>query len=182
MDGLGRLEFPVGRELYKSQGYISDIRVSPDGQRVLFMDHPSANDDRGSVRIAEKSGPVTTVSADLATQVGTAWTPDGRRVLYSGSESGQLFNIWIADAPAPNGNKPTPSLALSVPGSMIVIDVAADGSLLTAADNRRYMVGARLKGSTHEQDMSWLDQSWAQSLSADGSLMLFADGHGGAGY
>jgi hypothetical protein len=30
--------------------------------------------------------------------------------------------------------------------------------------------------------MSWLDMSWGPSLSADGSLLLFSDGHGGAGY
>ena len=181
VDGLDRLEYPVGTILYTTPGSVSDIRISPDGRRVLFIDHESFNDDRGWVRIADGTT-ITTVAGEFPTTGGTAWAPDGRRVMFSGGEQDQVNKVWIADAPAPGGTASEKRLALSVPGAMLVFDVNANGTLLTAADTRRYLVGAKLASSTSEQDMSWLDMSWSPSLSADGSLLLFSDGHGGAGY
>jgi WD40 repeat protein len=167
--------------LYKTPGAITDVRLSPDGKRVLFMDHESFNDDRGWVRIADGTT-ITTVAGDFSTETGVAWTPDGRQVLFSGGLQDQINKVWIADAPPAGGQPPAKRILLPVPGAMVVFDVAADGTLLTATDPRRYLVGAMLKGMTREQDFSWLDMSWSPSLSADGSLLLFTDGHGGNGY
>src|SRR5262249_54473131 len=47
--GQMRLEFPIGKVLYQTAGGISHIRVSPMGDRIAFMDHPDAWDDRGTV-------------------------------------------------------------------------------------------------------------------------------------
>jgi len=181
VDGLDQLEYPIGTVLYKTPGSISDIRLSPDGKRVLFMDHDTVNDDRGWVRIADGTK-ITTVAGEFSTQSGAAWTPDGRRVMFSGGVEDQINKIWIAEAPAAGASPPEKRLALSVPGSMMVFDIASDGTMLTAVDTRRYVVGAKLKGKANEQDFSWLDMSWSSSLSADGSVLLFSDGHGGAGY
>ena len=38
--GKVRLEYPLGKVLYETEGWISDARVSPDGERVAFIDHP----------------------------------------------------------------------------------------------------------------------------------------------
>ena len=35
-----RLEFPIGTVLYETSGRINQVRVSPDGGRVAFVDHP----------------------------------------------------------------------------------------------------------------------------------------------
>ena len=182
IDGLDRLEYPVGKVLYKSPGYLSDIRVSPDGRRVLFMDHQTETDDRGWVRIADADGTVTTVGGEYGTEFGTAWTGDGRRVFFSGSLGNQYHRIWSAAAPSPGGAEPQKTLALSVPGSMMVLDLAPDGSMLTSSDTRRYQVGIKLRSDAGERDMSWLDMSWGPSMSADGSRLVFTDGHGGANY
>ena len=34
------LEYPVGRVLYRTPGWISHIRIAPDGKSVGFLDHP----------------------------------------------------------------------------------------------------------------------------------------------
>ena len=34
-----RLEYPIGTLLYEADGYLSDVRVSHDGQRVAFVEH-----------------------------------------------------------------------------------------------------------------------------------------------
>jgi hypothetical protein len=44
------LEFPIGNVLYRSSGYISDIRFSADGGRIAFADHPLLPTMPGSSR------------------------------------------------------------------------------------------------------------------------------------
>ena len=51
-----RLEFPIGNVLYKTAGGISHIRFSPKGDRIAFMDHPDAWDDRGTVCVVDLYG------------------------------------------------------------------------------------------------------------------------------
>ena len=41
VNGSDRLEFPAGKVLFETPGYVSDLRVSPDGQRVAFFEHPA---------------------------------------------------------------------------------------------------------------------------------------------
>src|SRR5262249_51679860 len=45
------LEYPIGHVLYVTKGYVSDVRVSPDGKLVAFMDHPVLGDNIGAVAI-----------------------------------------------------------------------------------------------------------------------------------
>ncbi len=41
-----RLEYPIGKVLYQSGGWISNIRFSPLADRIAFMDHPGLWDNR----------------------------------------------------------------------------------------------------------------------------------------
>ena len=43
VEGRYRLEYPIEKVLHEAEGWISNVRVSPDGERVAFVDHP----DRG---------------------------------------------------------------------------------------------------------------------------------------
>jgi predicted Ser/Thr protein kinase len=38
--GRNRLEFPIGKVLYETVGWISHPRLSPKGDRIAFLDHP----------------------------------------------------------------------------------------------------------------------------------------------
>ena len=44
-----RLEYPIGKVLYETRGYISHVRISHQGDKIAFMDHPLYGDDRGFV-------------------------------------------------------------------------------------------------------------------------------------
>ena len=46
--GTDLLEYPVGTVLVRSQGYLSDPRISPDGDAIAYLRHPARFDDRGS--------------------------------------------------------------------------------------------------------------------------------------
>jgi hypothetical protein len=60
--GKSRLEFPVGKVLYETTGWIGTPRFSPDGNSIAFLDHPIIPDDRGSVAIVDLNGKVGMLS------------------------------------------------------------------------------------------------------------------------
>ena len=55
-NGKDRLEFPIGKVLYETAGYLSDLRVSPRGDRVALFEHPAKFDDRGAVIVVDQEG------------------------------------------------------------------------------------------------------------------------------
>jgi eukaryotic-like serine/threonine-protein kinase len=48
--GRDRLEYPIGQVLREVSGYMTDVRVSPRGDRIAYFEHPRKWDDRGSVK------------------------------------------------------------------------------------------------------------------------------------
>ena len=75
-----RLEYPIGTVLYRTQGYISDPRVSPDGSRVAFLDHQLRYDNRGWVKVVDSHGNVRTLAGEFSGEESPVWSPDGRRL------------------------------------------------------------------------------------------------------
>jgi dipeptidyl aminopeptidase/acylaminoacyl peptidase len=45
-----RLEFPPGKTIYETAGWIDEVHVSPDGRHVAFVDHPERGDNTGHDR------------------------------------------------------------------------------------------------------------------------------------
>src|SRR5438132_3631766 len=56
VEGRHRLEYPIGKVLYETSGYISHPRVSRTGDLVAFMDHQIEGDNRGWVAIVDLAG------------------------------------------------------------------------------------------------------------------------------
>jgi hypothetical protein len=56
MAGFERLEYPVGKVLYQTSGFISHIRFSPSSERIAFADHPVYADDAGAVAMVDLEG------------------------------------------------------------------------------------------------------------------------------
>ena len=49
--GRMRIEYPIGKVLYETSAWVSHLRVSPRGDQVAFIDHPTPGDDGGSVAV-----------------------------------------------------------------------------------------------------------------------------------
>ena len=56
LEGQNRLEMPVGTVLYRTGGWIGHPRVSRQGDKVAFIDHPIQGDDSGSIAVVDLEG------------------------------------------------------------------------------------------------------------------------------
>jgi len=77
------LEFPIGHVLFRTNGWISHPRISPDGKEVAFLEHPILGDDRGFVSLVDTSGACKHLTSDWLSEFGVAWSPSGREVWFS---------------------------------------------------------------------------------------------------
>jgi Tol biopolymer transport system component len=172
--GRNRLEYPVGKVLYETGGWISHPRVSPKGDRVAFLDHPIQGDDGGSVAVVDLTGNKTTLSAGYYSTQGLAWSADGQEIWYTGNRTGIDRVLY---AVTPSGRE---RLVARMPGTLMLLDIGRDGRLLlNRASWRREMTGV-IAGEAKERDLTWLDYSYPADLSADGKALLF-DEEGGGG-
>ena len=176
--GRERLEYPIGRVLHEPSGWISNIRVSPDGDHVAFADHPVMIDNRGDVSIVDLSGRKSTLSADFEDIGQLAWSPDGREIWFSASRGGtdhSLFAVTLAGE--------TRQL-LTGPGSLGLQDVSADGRVILVNGGRSPSIVARPHEAAQEAELAWMDFSWLVDMSEDGRQILFSEQGvaGGPGY
>ena len=167
-----RLEFPSGTALHEASGYLSNPRVSPDGNRVAFVEHQLRFDDRGWVKVVDRAGKVTTLTAELFGVQGLAWTPDGSSVVFSGNTTGSSM-LQPMSVPASGGAQAQP--VFGVPGRFIVFDVARDGRWLAVREDLSLGVRARVPSQDTERDLSWIGSTGARALSADGAWLLMLD-------
>jgi Tol biopolymer transport system component len=171
-DGRDRLEFPAGKALYEASGYLSDPRVSPDGRRVAFFEHQWRFDDRGWVKVVDRSGTVTTLSDELWGLQGLTWAPESDTVVFSGNAAGGSVLEPMAVSASGSGQ---PQPVFGVPGRFIVHDVARDGTWLAVREDLALGVRARVPGQDTERELSWLGSSGARGLSPDGQWLLMVD-------
>ena len=167
MAGRQRLEFPAGHVLYETTGWISHPRVSPKGDQVAFLDHPTDMDDRGVVSLVDLAGHRRVLSSGWESEEGLAWSPRGNEVWFSAAQAGLQRRIYAVDL---LGNL---RVSYSAPGGVTLQDIAPDGRLLLTRDEQRAGVMAVLPGTNRERDLSWLDWSLPVDISRDGSEVVF---------
>ncbi|MGZ5423574.1 MAG: hypothetical protein ACXWH4_03395, partial [Candidatus Aminicenantales bacterium] len=174
-NGKDRLEFPIGKVLYETAGYLSDLRVSPRGDRIALFEHPVQWDDRGSVIIVDRTGKRTFLSGDYWGEEGLAWSQTGEEVLFTASTLGQAQTLYGVDL---SGNR---RVALSSAGGLTMHDVSHTGRWLVTRDDLRAGISVLAPGASAECDLSWLDGSVWPFLSRDGRMLLFKDESSAAG-
>jgi Tol biopolymer transport system component len=169
IDGIDRLEFPVGRVLHHSSGYISDPRVSPSGDRIAFFEHPARFDDRGSLAVVDLKGHASTLADGYWGEQGLAWTPDGETVIYSASSGGSTYALYEVDL------RGRSRLVRRETDGLVIHDVAPSGAWLVSKYQIGFEVWGRLQGMESERNLSWLDFSAIPFVSADGRMLLFEE-------
>jgi Tol biopolymer transport system component len=168
-----RLEFPVGKILYETSGWISHPRVSPDGLRVAFLDHPSSGDDQGSVMVVDRAGR-RTLGGSWATAWGLAWAPGGREIWFTAAKFGSARELRAISLSAKERS------VARITGTLTLHDISRDGRVLLAQDNLHFGTLALPPGAREERELSWLDLGTVSDISADGRKIVISEtGEGG---
>ncbi len=173
-----RLEFPVGKVLYETTGWISFPRVSPKGEVVAFFDHPVFGDDRGSLAIVGRDGKKRTLSTGWESEQGMVWSPSGEEIWFTASRAGSSRALY---AVTPSGRQ---RAVARTPSGMTLQDIARDGRVLFVQSDARLGFLGLLPGETKQRDLTGLEWSFNPLLSADGKTVAFTEQGeaGGAGY
>ena len=172
--GRNRLEYPVGKPLYETGGWVGHPRFSPKGNLIAFIDHPVQGDDSGSLAVVDLAGNKKILSGEWFTIQGLAWSPDGKEIWFTASKSGVDRTLYAITL---DGKE---RMVLRLPGAVMIFDIFKDGRvLLMRASWRRELVGMTADDSK-QHDLSWLDYTYPADLSADGKTLLF-DEEGGGG-
>ncbi|MBC8646939.1 MAG: serine/threonine-protein kinase, partial [Thermoanaerobaculia bacterium] len=178
VEGRNRLEFPIGTKLYETGGWISSPRISPKGDQVAFLDHPTVGDDGGTVTVVDRAGKVKVISELFATAQGLAWRPAGDEIVFTAAPYGINRGVYATNL---SGRQ---RLISRVTGNLTLQDISRDGLILVSHDVLRSGAIGLAPGDEKERDLSWLDWSNVSDLSADGQTVLFTESGegGGAGY
>jgi len=163
-----RLELPGGARSYETGGWISDLRYSPDGNLLAFIEHPAREDEAGVVIVFDplrgQKKTLTTGGGPRRDLLGLAWRPDGRELWFG--EQGTLRAVTL------NGQE---RVVAQLPESVRVHDIAPDGRVLLSHESRRMQISARAAGADRERDLSWLMWSLAFSMTPDGRAVVFTE-------
>jgi serine/threonine protein kinase/dipeptidyl aminopeptidase/acylaminoacyl peptidase len=177
MGGKNRLEFPIGKVIHESPGWISNPRVSPDGDRVAFVEHPQPGDDSGGVHVINRQGTDKILADNFLTVEGLAWGPDGKEIWYTSSTN--VGNGRSLNAVTLSGHD---RIIARVPASLMLEDISQNGLVLLSRQSWRRELSGLIAGVPKEQDFSWLDYSFPAEIASDGKRLLFdEEGVGGGG-
>jgi Tol biopolymer transport system component len=174
VEGLYRLEFPAGRVLYETKGWIGHPRFSPKGDLIAFLDYPVLGNNAGAVAVVDLAGKKKTLSGKYRNLGGLAWHPSGEEIWFNGRPTGEWSSVNRVTL---SGRETT---ILRPPGGLQIQDISREGIVLfNRYDGRsRLIFGAG--GLARERDLAWLDWSTAADISTDGSNLLFYEWGRGA--
>jgi serine/threonine protein kinase/Tol biopolymer transport system component len=174
-----QLEFPMGKVIYTTSGYVDYVRVSPSGKEVAFMEHPVFDDDRGWVATIDEAGNHKQLTKEFATAQGLAWSPGGKEIWFTangattGATDRQLFGVSLAGKQRE---------ILMTPQGTRLMDIAGDGRVLLCSEELKTEIsGIDPATGKERQGLAWFNGSGLGDVSADGKAILFDEWGGPAG-
>lgn len=165
--GAFRLELPADRVLLEA-GWISHVRVSPDGASLACCIHATPSDDRGDLVVVPRTGGAARTIAQGWTSIdGIAWADDA---------------LWIS-ASREGGNNSVRAIALDghelehVPsiGRVRVHDRARDGALAVTQVTGRLPMLVKPPSASTATDLGLADVSLVGAIARDGSHVAFLE-------
>ena len=173
-----RLEYPIGKTLFDSIGWISQPKISPDGKWIAFGDHENpVGDDEGSVAViaadGSDNGKDKKLSSGWEAIEGIDWSPKGDEIWFCSSNTGSALN---PQAVTLSGKQRT---ITNVPGGVWLEDVH-NGALLTVTHRETIGIRGLAPGAKEERELGWFGWSIVHGISRDGHKIVFEEeGNGG---
>jgi hypothetical protein len=169
VNGLSRLEYPIGHVLYQTDGWMDGVRISPRGDRIALAEHPMRGDDRGFVSIVDLSGKKTVLATGFETLDGVGWARGGKEIWFCGSARGSSDTLWSVTL-----SGKTRALLRS-PAGCFLRDIHSDGRVLMDSFSSRNEMVWREEGDSREHSLTWLSDSFPADLTTDGKTLLFTE-------
>ncbi len=169
-----RLEYPIGRTIFTSTGWIGRPRFSPSGDRIALEDHPFFGGDNGSVVVIDPAGKMVGRWEGWNTLQGLCWSSDGREVWFTAARNGGNRRLWALES---SGKL---RVLESAPGILTILDAQRDQVLLNR-DLMRVGANGQMAGDAAERDFSYLDYTAVRDISVDGTTLLFDEDAEGGG-
>ena len=165
----GQVEFPLGTTIHGPHRF-SYARISPDGQRLALVEGPD-------IVVLDRSGKKTTLSSGWGEMTTLAWSPSGDEVWFAAGS--RRSEAWALRAVSQTGKE---RVVLPSPGAGIaVLDVFRDGRALISTQVGKMGCSCLPPGQVQTRELSWLDGSAPEALSADGRSLLLSELLRGAG-
>lgn len=158
-----RLEYPAGKVLYQTAGYISDLRFSPSGDQIAFIDHELVGDDRGTVSIIGPQDHRRVLTRDFESAQGLAWK--GSEIWFTASDNGELNSLRAVDL------RGRIRKIAAGPVRMHLEDIADDGLVLLSSETIHLQTGMGDWKTGHLQDLSAFEYETLDNLSDDGKMI-----------
>jgi Tol biopolymer transport system component len=122
-----QLEYPMGKTLFETTGFLRAPRVSPKTGQLAFLFHPQFGDDSGSVAMLDRAGHMRELTPRYNRINGLAWSPSGDELWFSAvtgmGRGGALYAVTA---------KGKVRQVLASPEQLALLDASPNGSLLVA--------------------------------------------------
>jgi eukaryotic-like serine/threonine-protein kinase len=174
-----RLEYPVGKVLLDTIGWISHPKISPDGKWIAFADHENpGGDDEGSLAVIRADGTDNNkdmkLSSGWTSLQGVLWSPAGDEIWFTSTNTGSASNPRAVTL---SGKLRT---ITNVPGGMWLED-SRNGSVLTVSNHTRLGIKGMAPGGKEEHELGWFGWSELRDISPDGHKIVFEEEGDGGG-
>ncbi len=161
------LEYPPGHVLARSATYISDVRVSPDGGRVAFIEHDADGNSGGAVSVVDRNGKRTVLSPWYFDVNGLAWSPGGTEVWFTAAPEAAPKSIRAVTLFGQEREVHRES------GHLVLMDIAPDGRVLVAREDFRSRVFFRSGEGVPDRELSVLNLPRLWDMTRDGRMVSF---------
>jgi hypothetical protein len=167
--GMDQLEYPSGKVLDRTPGYFDGVRVSPDGTRVAYADHPAWGDNLGHLAVVDRAGKKTRLAENFQAIQGVAWGPGGHEVWFT-VVSERSSSLLAADLQGRT------RVVYAGMGWIELFDVGRDGRVLLGSQRPERDAVALLAGDRETRPLVIPgESSIVRALASDGRSVLVAN-------
>jgi serine/threonine protein kinase len=160
------LEFPPGKVLLRTSGYISAVRISREGDAIAFANHPILGDDRGYITLVDLQGTSKRLTPEWGSLRGVAWSPSGKEIWFTASENAEPQGLYAVDRQGKLRN------ILRSPAYLWLQDISAAGKVLLADSQEGGGISIHPAGASVDKLIDVASEtSEVDGISADGTLM-----------
>ena len=118
------LEFPPAKVLFRSSGYINNVRISKRGDAIAFAEHPVQGDDRGYLALVDLQGKSKRLTQEWSSLRGLAWKPSGNEIWFTATKNDEPQGLLAVDRDG------TLRTILRSPGDLWLQDISPTGKVL----------------------------------------------------